>query len=206
SIDCASYRSISPFRFDSENEKASLPRGSTRTPAALAALVPSPTREAVPLSGKRSRQNRAMPGRAELELLPEAARIEGSELTIGGVRASELADRFGTPLVVYCEGMLRGQARSFRQAVGESGRVVFGTKAFPNVAVLRLLRDEGIGADVATSGELAFALAAGFTGNELLVHGNNKDGEFLREAGGLDATVVLDAPAEAALAAGGAIP
>src|SRR5262249_60855799 len=121
-------------------------------------------------------QNRAMPGRAELELRPESARIEGSELTIGGVRASELADRFGTPLVVYCERTLRGRARSFRQAVGETGRVVFGTKAFPNVAVLRLLHDEGIGADVATSGELAFALAAGVTGGEPPRPGDKQDG------------------------------
>ena len=72
----------------------------------------------------------------------------------------------------------------------------FGTKAFPNVALLRLLREEGIGADVATAGELAFARAAGLSGAELVVHGNNKDEEFLRLAASEGAPVVFDAPDE----------
>jgi hypothetical protein len=38
-----------------------------------------------------------------LELFPDTARVEDGELTIGGVRASALAEEFGTPLVVYCE-------------------------------------------------------------------------------------------------------
>lgn len=81
------------------------------------------------------------------------------------------------------------------------GHVAFGTKAFANVEVLRLLREEGIGADVASAGELAFARAAGFRGDEIVVHGNNKDEAFLRAAGSEGAAVVLDARDEAALAA-----
>ncbi len=135
-----------------------------------------------------------------LDLFPTSARIDGSELVIGGNRASDLAERFGTPLVVYCEETIRGRVRALRGAIGD-GRVVFGTKAFPNVALLRLLREEGIGADVASAGELAFARAAGLTGAELVVHGNNKGENFLREAARDGATVVLDAPDEAGLAA-----
>ena len=138
--------------------------------------------------------------RPPLELLPDSARLLGGELAVGDVAATELADRFGTPLVVYCERTLRRQARSLREAAGESGRVFYGTKAFPNLSVLRLLREEGIGADVAAPGELAYARAAGLTGDELVVHGNNKDEPFLREAAGLHAPVVLDAPDEAGLA------
>jgi diaminopimelate decarboxylase len=135
-----------------------------------------------------------------LDLFPTSARIDRNELAIGGIRASELAERFGTPLVVYCEETIRSRAQALRGAIG-NGRVVFGTKAFPNVALLRLLREEGIGADVASAGELAFARAAGLTGAELVVHGNNKDEAFLREAARDGATVVLDAPDEAGLAA-----
>ena len=116
-------------------------------------------------------------------------------------RASELAERFGTPLVVYCEETLRAQARALRAAAGADGRVFYGTKAFANVAVLRLLREEGIGADVASAGELAFARAAGLAGAELVVHGNNKDEALLRAAAGEGAPVVLDAADEAELAA-----
>ena len=135
-----------------------------------------------------------------LDLFPTSARIDVNELVIGGNRASDLAVRFGTPLVVYCEQTIRARPRALRAAIGV-GRIVFGTKAFPNVALLRLLREEGIGADVASAGELAFARAAGLTGAELIVHGNNKGEEFLREAARDGATVVLDAPDEAALAA-----
>jgi diaminopimelate decarboxylase len=88
-----------------------------------------------------------------------------------------------------------------KASVGESGRVFYGAKAFPNVAVLRLLREEGIGADVASAGELAFARAAGLSRTELVVHGNNKDEAFLRDAAGEGAPVVVDASDEVALAA-----
>jgi diaminopimelate decarboxylase len=136
-----------------------------------------------------------------LELFPESARIEHGELALGAVPASALAERFGTPLVVYCEATLRSQARALQEAVGERSRVFYGTKAFPNVALLRLLREEGIGADVASFGELAFARAAGLSGAELVVHGNNKGEPFLREAAAEGAPVVIDAGDEVALAA-----
>jgi diaminopimelate decarboxylase len=136
-----------------------------------------------------------------LDLFPDTAGIDGGELRLGDVAASELAERFGTPLVVYCEETLRRQAQALRAAGGEDGRVFYGTKAFANVALLRLLRDEGIGADVASAGELAFARTAGLSGDELVVHGNNKDDALLREAARERAPVVLDAPDEPALAA-----
>ena len=136
-----------------------------------------------------------------LDVFPASARIEGGELVLGRVPASELAERFGTPLVVYCEETLRARARALRAAAGAGSRVFYGTKAFANVAILRLMREEGVGADVASSGELVFARAAGLTGGELVVHGNNKDATFLREAAAEQAPVVLDAPDEAELAA-----
>ena len=135
-----------------------------------------------------------------LDLFPDSARIEQGELELGGLGASELAERFGTPLVVYCEDSLRKQARALRTAAGEDGRVFYGTKAFPNVALLRLFREEGVGADVAAAGELAFARAAGLSGDELVVHGNNKDEALLADAAVEGAAVVLDAPDEPALA------
>ncbi len=135
-----------------------------------------------------------------LDLFPDSARIEQRELELGGLASAELAERFGTPLVVYCEDTLRQQARALRRAAGAGGRVFYGTKAFPNVAVLRLFREEGVGADVAAAGELAFARAAGLSGDELVVHGNNKDAALLADAAAEGACVVLDAPDEAELA------
>jgi diaminopimelate decarboxylase len=140
-----------------------------------------------------------------LDLFPDSASVEDGELRLGRIPAAELAERFGTPLVVYCEETLRAQARALTAAVGEGGRVFYGTKAFPNVAVLRLFREEGIGADVASLGELAFARAAGLGGDELVVHGNNKDTALLREAAQEDAPVVIDGPDEVELAAAAGI-
>ena len=130
-----------------------------------------------------------------LELFPDSARIEHGELVIGGVRASELAARFGTPLVPYCELTLRARAREIRAAVPDA-LVLYGSKAFPNVALMRLLAEEGLGADVSTLGELAFARAAGMGGEQIVVHGNAKSEEELRAAADAEATVVLDAEDE----------
>ncbi len=136
-----------------------------------------------------------------LALFPHSAALEGASLAIGGLTAEALAEEHGTPLVVLCEETVRANARALRAALGHDGRVFFGTKAFPNVALLRLLDEEGIGADVASEGELAFARRAGLDGERLVVHGNNKDEAFLRGAAASGAPVVLDAPDEAGLAA-----
>ena len=85
-----------------------------------------------------------------LALFPDSAAHRGSSLAIGGISAEALAEEHGTPLVVLCEETIRANARALRAAVGVDGRVFFGTKALPNVAVLALLRDEGVGADVAS--------------------------------------------------------
>jgi diaminopimelate decarboxylase len=135
-----------------------------------------------------------------LELFPFSAQVADSELTLGGVGAGQLADTYGTPLVVYCEATLRAQARAYRAAAPDA-LVVYGSKAFPNVALMRILAEEGIGADVSTLGELAVASAAGIGGERIFFHGNNKSDEELRGAAAAGATVVLDAPDEPARAA-----
>ena len=136
-----------------------------------------------------------------LALFPHSAALEGASLAIGGLTAEALAEEHGTPLVVLCEETVRANARALRAALEHDGRVFFGTKAFPNVAMLRVLHEEGVGADVASEGELAFARRAGLDGERLVVHGNNKDEAFLRGAAASGAPVVLDAADEAGLAA-----
>jgi diaminopimelate decarboxylase len=125
------------------------------------------------------------------ELFPHTARIEQGELVLGGIGARSLAERFGTPLVVYDEATLRAQALAYLTAA-PGALVAYGTKAFPSVAVLRLLAEEGLGADVSTTGELEFAVRAGLPGERLVVHGNNKEDELLRRAADVGALVVLD--------------
>jgi diaminopimelate decarboxylase len=139
-----------------------------------------------------------------LSLFPETAAVEDGELAIGGVRASALAEAFGTPLVVYCRRTVQDAARAYRSAAPDA-LPLYSLKALPNVAILRLLAAEGFGADVSTLGELAFARAAGIAGERIVVHGNNKSDEELRAAAQSEARfVVLDAldEVERAAAAG----
>jgi diaminopimelate decarboxylase len=125
------------------------------------------------------------------ELLPDGASVEDGTLVLGGVSAPELVREYGTPLVVYDELTLQAQARAYRTAAPDA-LIVYGTKAFPSVAVLRLLADEGLGADVSSAGELEFARRAGIPGERLVVHGNNKEDELLAAATDAGGLIVLD--------------
>jgi diaminopimelate decarboxylase len=129
---------------------------------------------------------------AMLSLLPDSAQVERGELLVGGLRAAELADRFGTPLVAYCEQTLRSQARAYRSAA-PAADVVYSVKAFPNVEIIRVLQEEGLGAEASTLGELAYAQAAGIAGDQIVFDGNNKSDEDLEAAAKAGALLVLDA-------------
>ena len=138
-----------------------------------------------------------------MDLFPDTAAVVDGHLSVAGVPASALAEEHGTPLLVLCEATIRARARAYREAAPDA-LVVYGTKAFPNVSVMRLLAEEGLGADVSTLGELRFAQQAGIDGDALVVHGNNKDDAELAAAGAAGALVVLDAldEVERAAAAG----
>ena len=115
------------------------------------------------------------------------------------MRAGALAGEFGTPLVVYCRDTLLARARAYAR-VDPEALIVFGTKAFSNVALLRLFAAEGFGADVSTRGELEFALRAGLEGERIVFHGNNKSDDELGAAADAGALVVLDSLGEVARA------
>jgi diaminopimelate decarboxylase len=116
-----------------------------------------------------------------LDLFPDTASIDEADFSVGGIRSSALASRFGTPLVVYDENTILDAARAYLSAAPEA-RIVYGVKAFPNASILRLLANEGLGADVSTLGELEHALHGGLRGEQLVVHGNNKSDEELEAA------------------------
>jgi diaminopimelate decarboxylase len=121
---------------------------------------------------------------------------ERGHLEVGGCDVVELAREFGTPAYVVAEDDLRDGARAFLAAFAartDRFDVVFASKAFPCTAVLALFAEEGLGCDVASGGELALALRAGFEPGRLHLHGNAKSESelaFALEAG--VAHVVLD--------------
>jgi len=102
---------------------------------------------------------------------------ERGRLEVGGCDVLELAREFGTPAYVYAEDDMRARARAYTDAFRartEHFEVIYAAKAFPSAAVFRLFADAGLGADVASGGELHLALAAGFDPARLYMHGNNK--------------------------------
>ena len=121
-----------------------------------------------------------------LHVLPLGTRVnERGRLEFGGCDAIELANEFGTPAYIVVEDDLRARARSFVQAVSarhDDFDVLFASKAFPCTAVYRALAEEGLACDVASGGELALALAAGFDPRRTYLHGNAKSVIELREA------------------------
>lgn len=114
-------------------------------------------------------------------LLPDAARVaDDGRLSIGGVDALELAERFGTPLFVYDEAHLRARCREAATVLGEGA--TYASKAFLCRAMARLAHEEGLRIDVATGGELEVVLAAGVPAERTVLHGNNKSVDELRLA------------------------
>jgi diaminopimelate decarboxylase len=118
-----------------------------------------------------------------------ARRAENGEVELGGLPASELRARFGTPLYVLDEDQVRATARrtldAFRAAAGLHGvnaRVYYAGKAFLSTEVVRWVTEEGFAVDVCTGGELAVALAAGAEPSRLGFHGNNKSVAELERA------------------------
>jgi diaminopimelate decarboxylase len=111
-------------------------------------------------------------------VFPIGSRVnERGRLEVGGCDLVELARDVGTPAYVYAEEDLRARARSYVDAFRartERFEVVYGSKAFPCIAALRLFADEGLSCDVASGGELHMALAAGFDPAKIYLHGNNK--------------------------------
>ncbi len=151
-------------------------------------------------------------------MFPATAR-RGSEcgvLKVGDIRATELVERFGSPLYVVDEAVARQRARDTRAAlqrefarVGTDATVYYAGKAFLCVEVARWMAEEGLNIDVASGGELAVALAAGIDPGRIGFHGNNKSPEEIAHAVSIGvAVIVLDSEqeiervAEAATAAG----
>jgi diaminopimelate decarboxylase len=119
-------------------------------------------------------------------VFPSGTRVNArGRLEVGGCDAVELAREFGTPAYVVAEDDLRMRARTFLAELRkrhENCDVLFASKAFPCTAVCRVLANEGLACDVASGGELALALRAGFDARRIYLHGNAKSERELREA------------------------
>ena len=111
---------------------------------------------------------------------------DNGNLTFGGVDTVKLAEQYGTPLYVMDEKLVRQHCRSFKNSIdkfyGRNGLVCYASKAFSCTEMCRIVKDEGIGIDVVSIGELYTALKAGFDTSKIGFHGNNKTNQELEFA------------------------
>ncbi len=107
------------------------------------------------------------------QVLPDTAVVVDGRLQLAGVDVVDLADRFGTPLIVLDRASLETRAKSYAAAL-EPARVFYAGKALCCVAVCEMIEALGLSLDVCTGGELETARAAGFPMERVLFHGNNK--------------------------------
>jgi len=87
-----------------------------------------------------------------------------------------IADQVGTPVYVYSRATLERHARVFREGLKDAGKIhlAFAVKSNPNLAVLKILANQGYGADVVSGGELERALAAGMKAKDIVFSGVGK--------------------------------
>ena len=125
--------------------------------------------------------------RETLELAPHVwprSTVRGADgaVSFGGVGVAELADQYGTPLFVIDEDDFRARCREIAAAFGGGANVHYAAKAFLCSEIARWVDQEGLSLDVATGGELAIALRAGFPPQRITLHGNNKSVDELNAA------------------------
>lgn len=106
-------------------------------------------------------------------------------LEIGGCDTVDLAARFGTPLYVIDEALVRSNCRQylkeFRKRLPKV-EIAYAGKALLTTAICRLMNQEGMSLDVASEGELYTALQAGFPAERIKLHGNFKKERLIRMA------------------------
>jgi diaminopimelate decarboxylase len=116
---------------------------------------------------------------------------------LGGADPADLAERFGTPLYAYDLDVVDRQVAALRAVLPGVVDLAYAVKANPAVGVVRALADLGLGADVASGGELETAVRAGIPGDRIVVTGPGKTDAELTGAVRLGVrAVIVESPGE----------
>jgi len=120
----------------------------------------------------------------------------GSELSVAGINAQQLAADFGTPTFFVDEADFFARARAWDKALKDAfganaGTVYYASKAFICTELARWINEIGIGIDVSTGGEMAVALAGGIDPAKIEVHGNNKSVSEIEKAIAVGARIIV---------------
>jgi len=103
---------------------------------------------------------------------------EAGHLVFAGLDTTELAAQYGTALMVMDEAVIRNRCRTYKQAMTDSlpagSMPLYASKALSFKRMYEIMKEEGMGIDVVSSGELNTAIRAGFPLEKAFFHGNGK--------------------------------
>ena len=112
--------------------------------------------------------------------------VENGILCFAGQDTTKLAAQYGTPLYLMDEDKIREKCRAYKHAFekhfGPSAQPLYASKACCFKRIYEIMREEGMGIDVVSSGEIYTALKAGFDLSQAYFHSNNKTDEDIRFA------------------------
>lgn len=113
-------------------------------------------------------------------------------VTLGQLQ--EITARYPTPFHLYDEKGIRENARKLKAAFAWNPgfKEYFAVKATPNPSILKILREEGAGADCSSLTELMLSDKCGFTGSDIMFSSNDTPAEEFQLAAKLGATINLD--------------
>lgn len=115
-------------------------------------------------------------------------------LPLGDTQMLALADRFATPFHLYDEKAIRENARAFAKAFSwvPGFKNYYAVKACPNPEILRILKEEGFGADCSSLPELILSQKAGISGEDVMFTSNDTPPEEFKAAYDMNAVINLD--------------
>ena len=99
---------------------------------------------------------------------------ENGHLIFSGCDTVELAKKYETPLYVVSEDCIRDKCRELKRDFlqkYDNTKVLYASKAFLTLAMCKIIKEEGVGLDVVSSGELYCALKAEFPSERIYFHG-----------------------------------
>lgn len=88
-------------------------------------------------------------------------------MMIEGVRVDEIVKKYGTPTYVMVESEIRDRCRRFKKTFGPNVGLQYAVKCASNLAILRIMREEGFDLDCSSVGELILGLLADFKPKQL---------------------------------------
>ncbi len=112
--------------------------------------------------------------------------IKNDELFFAGVNVNNLAKEYGTPLYLMDENLIREKVNIYKKAINDgfdgNGKMLYASKAFSCKYIYEIMKDENVGIDVVSKGEIWTAKCAGFDMANVYYHSNNKTDDDIKFA------------------------